>query len=187
MARKRKYDSQGVKDNFGPGGFRDQYDNSKIKSIDDDQNPGGVTGIPFEDDIDLDVMKFSPEKGESLLINHLDPVEPDRDADLGVGRSGTNWNWNLDLDKSPHFEDRARMISDKKLKDKILDVLLHSHDVNPSHLEINVRDSVVYLNGYIESEGMKTVAEDLIQSIPGVEDVFTDLKIQNSDLSNNIL
>lgn len=187
MARKRHYDPKKVKGNFGPGGFSDQYDNSKMRSMDHDQNPGGITGIPFEDEIDLDEIKFSPEKGEAFLSNHLGPEEPDRSADLGVGRSGTNWNWDLDLDKKVISDQKAWKISDIKLKEKVVEVLMHSHDVDPSNLEVSVKDQVVYLKGYIESDGMKSVAEDLILSIPGVEEVFTDLKILNSGMNTNLM
>jgi osmotically-inducible protein OsmY len=55
--------------------------------------------------------------------------------------------------------------------------LLHSLEVDPSGLEVDVMDGVVYLKGEIESRGMKRVAVDLVGSIPGVEDVFTELKI----------
>jgi hypothetical protein len=180
MSKKNHYDPKKVRGNFGPGSFSDEYDNSKIRSMDRDQHPGGITGIPFEDEYDLDDMKFSPEKGESFLSNHLEHEEPLRDADLGVGRSGTNWNW--DLKRRPVNVGRGPKdwkLTDERLKEKVCDVLMHSHDVDPSHFEVIVKDKVVFLKGSIESKGMKRVAEDLVESIPGVEDVFTELKIIN--------
>ena len=54
-----RYRPEKVQGNFGPGGLGDQYDNEHMKSIDRDQHPGGVTGIPFEDEFDIDEFKFS--------------------------------------------------------------------------------------------------------------------------------
>lgn len=165
------------KDNFGPGGFSDQYDNNKMRSMDRDQHPGGVTGTPFEDDIDLNSMDYAPKKGEAFHYPGK-RSEPARDADLGLGRAGTDWNRGIDsyYGKGP----KNWHISDEKLKEKVSEILLHSHEVDPSELEIEVKDKVVTLKGYISSKGMRDVAEDLILSIPGVEDVFSQLKIHNT-------
>lgn len=178
MPKKTKYDPKKVHGNFGPGGLSDQYDNEHMRSVDRDQHPGGVTGVPFEDDIDLDDMKFSPEKGEAWAENRDDRREPERDADLSLGSSGTNWNWGLN--RQEDFSGRGPKgwkLTDEKLKEKVSEVLLHSHDVDPSHLEVVVEDRVVYLRGSIPTKGMRRVAEDLVGSIPGVEDVFTELNV----------
>jgi hypothetical protein len=177
MPRKQKnYDPSKVKGNFGPGAFSDQYDNNFYRSLDDDENPGGVTYTPFEDDIDLLDMNFNTQKGESWLSeNHAKLHEPNRDADLSLGEAGTRWNAHL----RPDFSGRGPKgwkLSDEKLKERICDVLMQSHDVDPSHFEVVVEDGVVTLKGEIQSKGMKRVAEDLVGSIPGVIDVFTELK-----------
>jgi osmotically-inducible protein OsmY len=52
--------------------------------------------------------------------------------------------------------------------------------VDASEMEVKVEESCVYLYGNISSRGMKSVAEDLVGSIPGVEDVFTRLKIKGT-------
>jgi osmotically-inducible protein OsmY len=72
-------------------------------------------------------------------------------------------------------------LSDEKLQRRVKDVLSHSHDVDPSEIEINVEDSVVYLKGNIRSQGMKVVAQDLVASIPGVLDVFAELHVTDTD------
>lgn len=68
-------------------------------------------------------------------------------------------------------------MNEDKLKNHIKEVLYHSHGVDPSELDISVEAGIVHLKGTIQSESMKKIAEDLIASIPGVEDVFTHLKI----------
>lgn len=170
------------KDNFGPGGFGDQFDNSRIRSMDRDQHPGGVTGIPFEDDIDLDAMDFVPRHGEAYQFRGK-RQEPSRNADLSIGPSGTSWNRDLEQgnDKSYYGKGpKGWQLTDEKLREKVCEVLLHSHEVDASEMEVQVEESCVYLSGNISSRGMKTVAEDLVLSIPGVEDVFTKLKIKNT-------
>jgi hypothetical protein len=168
------YDPKSVKGNFGAGGFSDQYDNTKMKSMDRDQHPGGVTDLPFEDDFDLDEIKLSPEKGESYPYHHPSRRTPSRDSDLSRGESGTDWNRGISNFNSGYLKK-----SDEKLKEKVSEVLLNSLEVDASDIVVNVKDGVVYLEGDIKTKSMMNVAIDLILSIPRVEDVFTRLKIDN--------
>ena len=165
-------------DNFGPGGFSDQFDNHKFRSVDRDQNPGGVTGVPFEDD-DYHVTdtSFSPHNGEAYYYPGK-RSEPSRDADLGLGRSGTNWN--RGISNYYGLGPKGWKLSDERLYEKVCDVLLKSHEVDASEIDVEVKEGVVNMKGYISSLGMKRVAEDLVGSIPGVVDVFTQLKIHNT-------
>jgi hypothetical protein len=176
----RRYRPENVKGNFGPGGFSDQFDNEHMKSVDRDQHPGGVTGIPFEDDYDLEDLKFSPERGESYSYHHPSRNEPPRDADLSFGEYGTNWNRDLVRQDFYGKAPKAQKLTDEKLKERISEVLLQSLEVDPSEIEVVVKDRVAYLKGWIESQGMKRVAIDLVGSIPGVEDVFSELKVRGT-------
>ena len=167
------YDPKNVRGNFGPGGFSDQYDNSKMKSMDRDQHPGGVTDTPFKDEFDLDEIKLSPEKGESYPNHHPSRRSPSRDEDLSRGESGTEWNREMS-----HFNSGYLKKNDEKLKEKVSEVLLNSLEVDASEILVNVKEGVVYLEGEIKTKSMMNVAIDLILSIPRVEDVFTKLKIE---------
>lgn len=165
------------RDNYGPGGFADQYDNNKMRSMDRDQHIGGVTGTPFEDEMDLERMNFQPRHGEAFHYPHK-RLEPSRDADLGRGSSGTQWN--SSLPDYYGYGPKNWKLSDERLKERVCEVLLHSNEVDATEMDIEVKDRVVTLKGNISSKGMKAVAIDLVGSIPGVEDVFTQLKIQNT-------
>lgn len=165
------------KENFGPGSFSDQYDNNRMKSMDRDQNPGGVTGVPFEDD---DKFESKSDRGEAWHYPGK-RQEPERDADLGMGPSGTSWN--AELKEQRNFSGvgpKGWQLSDEKLCEKVCEVLTHSYEVDPTEMEVTVEDSVVYLKGFIKSRGMKAVAVDLVYSIPGVEDVFTQLQVKDT-------
>lgn len=65
--------------NIGPGGFADQYDNDKMKSM--DQGPqGGVTGVPIEEDWDLLDADFYPEHDEDYTYEWSEHDERMQDA-----------------------------------------------------------------------------------------------------------
>jgi hypothetical protein len=165
------------KDNYGPGGFSDQYDNTKFKSVDRDQHPGSVTSVPFEDEYDLMDLNFTPRHGEAYYYPGK-RSEPSRDADLGKGAAGTSWN--SGLQNFSGLGPKNWKISDEKLHDRVCEVLLKSSEVDASEIDVVVEDAVVTLKGSISSKGMRRVAEDLVGSIPGVVDVFTQLKIEST-------
>ena len=169
------YDPEKVRGNFGPGGFGDQYDNERMRSLDRGDRTGGVSEVPVEDDLDLLDREYT--RGIGARSRENPAYEPSRDADLGFGAAGTEWNSGL-----PDYAGRGPKgykLSDKRLHEIVCEVLLHSHEVDPTDVTVTVEDSVVYLSGEIASRGMKTVLEDLVGSIPGVEDVFTRLKIKS--------
>lgn len=161
------------RDNYGPGSFADQYDNNKMRSMDRDQRIGGVTGTPFEDEFDLDIDNFTPRHGEAYYYPHK-RMEPSRAIDIGPRASG-NYR-NLDLPDYSGHGPKNWKISDEKLKEKVCEILLKSSEVDATELEVEVEDRVVTLKGFIANRGMKNVAEDLIASIPGIEDVFSEVR-----------
>jgi hypothetical protein len=145
--------------------------------MDRDQHPGGVTGTPFEDDTDIECFDGRADKGEAWAYPRK-REEPARDADLA--RGGTSWNANLPIRSFVGLGPRNWRPSDKKLKERVCEVLTRSHEVDPTEMNVKVKDGVAYLSGTIKSRGMKRVAEDLVGSIPGIIDVFTNLQIKSS-------
>ena len=150
------------KDNWGNGGFSDQYDNGRIRSVDRDQHPGGVTGIPFDDDFDIETNDYFPDHGESRIRTrgffHYGGSKPDTKSYEGIGPKG----WKR---------------TDERIKEDVCLALERSTEVDASGLEVNVEDGCVTLKGDIKSVGMRRVAEDLVESVPGVVDVFSQLRI----------
>jgi hypothetical protein len=181
-------------ENYGPGSFSDQYDNRRLRSLDDDIHPGGVTGVPFEDDIDPLTEDMKPNHGETQRRRFR--RESPRDSDLGRGEMGTNYNEKFD-GNDPYFNlARSNLRPDlhpensfvgrgpkgwKKSDERILEdvslALNRSREVDASEIEVRVEDACVYLKGKMRSKGMRRVAEDLVGSVPGVQDVFTNIKI----------
>lgn len=66
--------------NIGPGGFADQYDNDRLRSMDRDQHQGAVTNVSMEEDWDLLDTDFMPEHDEDYAYEWKDYDERLRDA-----------------------------------------------------------------------------------------------------------
>lgn len=183
---------QKEKDNFGFGGFSDQYDNSRIKSMDRDQRRGGVTGISFDDDFDIETNDYFPNHGEGYP-KRAHRTDYPRDNDLSRGGAGTSWNQIIpemdnyarselrpDLHPDKNFRGRGPKgwkRTDEKIKEEVCLALQNSLEVDPSRLEVDVEEGCVTLKGEISSKGMQRVAEDLVGSVPGVIDVFSLLRV----------
>ena len=178
--------------NYGFGGFSDQYDNNRMRSMDRDQHPGSVTGIPFEDDFDVETNDYFPDHGEGDPWRRSRFDSP-RDEDLGRSQLGTSWNQNIetmdnlarsdlrpDLHPEKNFKGRGPKgwkRSDGKIREEVCLALERSHDIDASQMEVTVEEGCVSLKGRIETKGMQRAAEDLIESVPGVIDVFSQLKV----------
>lgn len=131
----------------------------------------------FEDDEDIEAKL---DKGEAYYYPGK-RKEPERNADLGMGPSGTAWN--AQLQEQRNFSGvgpKGWKLSNEKLREKICEVLTNSYEVDPTEMEVTVEEGIVYLKGFIKSRGMKAVAVDLVYSIPGVEDVITQLQIKDT-------
>jgi hypothetical protein len=184
------------KENYGPGGFSDQYDNTRTRSLDRNQHPGG-NGAPFEDEYDPGAMHFFAPHGEAWKRKYRQHSPP-HDEDLSRGETGTYWN-----QSTPHMDNFARSElrpdlhpeverhyigrgpkgwkrTDEMLKEEVSLALTRSLEVDPSELEVEVKDHCVYLKGTLPTKGMRLVAEDLVGSVPGVEDVFTQIRIKKA-------
>lgn len=184
------------RNNYGPGGFSDQYDNEHMRSVDRDQHPGG-NGAPVEDEYDFNTRDYFSPHGEAWPRQYRGHG-PSRSADLGRGRVGTDWNREtpsmdnfarseLRPDLHPEIERQYQgrgpkgwKRSDERIKDEVCSALKHSLEVDASELEVDVKDHCVYMKGSLPTKGMRIVAEDLVGSVPGVEDVFTQIKIKKA-------
>jgi len=158
---------------YGPGGLGDQYDNDRMKSLDRSRRgQGDVTGAPLEEDMDLTTEEFVPDKGEAYLGEEERYMTDSQD----------------DLERSPIRMREDHLLrgpknykqSDEGILDKVAIALHRSHEVDASDLEISVKDQCVYLKGTLPDKRMRYLAEDLVEDIPGVRDVFTQIRIKPS-------
>jgi len=68
--------------------------------------------------------------------------------------------------------------SDDRIFEEVCEVLLHSPDVDASHITVRVSEGEVFLEGSVINRFNKRLAEYLIEDLPGVIDVRNDLQIE---------
>lgn len=69
---------------------------------------------------------------------------------------------------------------DQKIRDQICELLYWDPEVDASEMEVKVRNHFVFLEGKVDSRHAKKRAEQLIETVPGVFDVFNRLVIKST-------
>lgn len=87
--------------------------------------------------------------------------------------SGIRQETGLHFGKGPKGYKR----SDERIKEEVCEALAHHPDIDPSEVEVDVKDGIVQLTGTVESRQAKSMVEDLSESIKGVTDVRNDIHI----------
>lgn len=67
--------------------------------------------------------------------------------------------------------------SSDAIRDEACEILANNKELNPSHIEVQFSNGILYLDGEVNSRYDKKLAEVLIENIDGVEDVQNSLKI----------
>lgn len=67
--------------------------------------------------------------------------------------------------------------SDERIKEEISDLLEQDHRVDASEIEVKVESGVVTLAGTVSDRRMKRLAEECIESSPGVQDVHNEIRV----------
>ncbi len=75
--------------------------------------------------------------------------------------------------------------SDARIQEEVSDRLSDDRHIDASDIEISVQNSEVVLSGTVESRMAKRHAEDLAESISGVQNVENRLKIKREDQSGS--
>lgn len=73
--------------------------------------------------------------------------------------------------------------SDDRITDDVNEQLARDPDLDASDIEVRVSKGVVTLSGVVEDRGDKRRAEDIAETVFGVDDVQNDLKIRHGFLS----
>jgi osmotically-inducible protein OsmY len=69
--------------------------------------------------------------------------------------------------------------SDRRICDDACEALYRNHRVDASNIEVEVREGVLFLRGPVNSRIEKKEAEESVEFIRGVRDVFNELDIHN--------
>jgi len=73
--------------------------------------------------------------------------------------------------------------SDERIREDVNERLAHQDQFDPSDIEVRVQDGEVTLCGTVHSRWDKFAAEEMADSISGVEDVHNQLRVQRAELS----
>lgn len=71
--------------------------------------------------------------------------------------------------------------SDERIKDDISDRLTQHGQIDASDVNIDVNNGEVFLRGEVDNRRAKRMAEDVVESIPGVKDVHNELKVKHQE------
>lgn len=74
--------------------------------------------------------------------------------------------------------------SDDSIKDEICQRLTSHGQVDARNIQIDVHDGQVTLRGSVDNRQMKRMAEDSIESVPGVQDINDELTVNRSGQGN---
>lgn len=109
----------------------------------------------------------------------------------GLGRSGTRDAWGADLRgaveaRAGRFAGRGPRgyrRSDERIREDVCDVLLDAGHVDASQLEVTAQEGEVTLEGLVPDRRMKRDAEDLAETVPGVQQVHNRLRIDTGTIT----
>jgi hypothetical protein len=69
--------------------------------------------------------------------------------------------------------------SDERIREEINDRLAYDPDLDPTEVEVRVANGIVTLAGVVEDRGAKRLAEDIAETVLGVDDVNNELKVRH--------
>jgi osmotically-inducible protein OsmY len=67
--------------------------------------------------------------------------------------------------------------TDQKILEDISDLLTYASDVDASEIDVQVKDGIVTLEGFVDSRATLRRAEEIVESVPGVSDLKNQLKV----------
>jgi hypothetical protein len=71
--------------------------------------------------------------------------------------------------------------SDERLREKICEMLADHDLIDPSNVDVKVKDGDVTITGSIEDRHQRRLIDDMVTNVPGVQDVHMSLKIAKPD------
>jgi len=75
--------------------------------------------------------------------------------------------------------------SDERIKEDVCDRLTDDWMLDASHIEVDVREGEVILNGSVNNRSAKRRAEDCAEDLSGVKHVQNNLRVESVDSSSN--
>lgn len=112
----------------------------------------------------------------------------DRDRDVsGYGSYGSDtFGMTHDAEQRPSYRGRGPKgfhRTDDRLRELVSERLSDHHDIDASEIEVTVSNSEVTLTGTVDDRRTKRLAEDIAESVSGVNDVHNQLKVDRGFFS----
>jgi len=70
--------------------------------------------------------------------------------------------------------------SDEKLRERICEMLADHDLIDPSNVDIQVKSGEVTITGTIEDRHQKRLIEDMVDNVPGVQDIHMSVKVDRN-------
>jgi len=104
-------------------------------------------------------------------------------SEYGLGQASTPWlqreESSMDKQKKKYGKSAKEFgRSDLRILEGVRQLLEEQDDVNPSSLDVSVKDGVVSLQGYIKSRQAKNRVESLVNEMLGVKEVIDSIRIR---------
>lgn len=74
--------------------------------------------------------------------------------------------------------------SDDRIREDVSDRLAHQNELDPSEIEVMVSNGEVTLSGTVQSRHEKFIAEEIADSVSGVNDVHNQLRVRREDVQS---
>lgn len=71
--------------------------------------------------------------------------------------------------------------SDDKLAEDIRDILTHDPELDARDIEVEVEGGAVTLSGAVADSDAKLLAEELVETLPGVREIHNRLRVEPRD------
>ena len=104
-------------------------------------------------------------------------------SDLEAGPTDRGWNVGRGSDRGeerPSYRGRGPknyQRSDERIHEEVCERLAMDHDVDATDIEVTVSAGVVTLSGTVHERLAKRLAEDIADSVSGVQDVQNNLRV----------
>ncbi|HEX4351735.1 MAG TPA: BON domain-containing protein [Polyangiales bacterium] len=112
-----------------------------------------------------------------------------RDFDRGGDRERSTGRFASERDRFQSSQygrgPRGYKRSDERIREDVNDRLFQDHEIDASEIEVRVSDGHVTLEGSVVSRYIKRQAEDLADSVLGVNDVTNHLRVRREDENAN--
>ncbi len=110
-----------------------------------------------------------------------------RTTTIGDEASESNWNENSEYNQQGSHRGKGPKgykRTDERIKEQVNEILTDDEYLDASEIEVEVKDGEVTLSGSVSNRDDKRRAEDLIESVSGINNIENRIRVGNQSTSN---